>query len=175
MGLLTSVVGVAAAWQLAAPSTRQAPPAGAPAVESQAVGATPTQVRVPLRWDASTDTTVAAYVVSWGDTPGAYTANTVVAGTATTVELELSARPEPYFVAVQARNAAGQLSGYSNEFGLDVSSGRAKPLRAAKAKPSSTRKAGAKPKLTKEQKAQARREKQERKKKAREAGAQKEP
>ena len=180
MGLLAGLAGLVAAWLLTTAAAQQVTPqaAGLPSAASPAKAASPGTTSVLMRWDANTEADLAGYVVSWGDKPGAYDRSRTVGPGTTSVELELAPRPQPYFVAVQARDAAGRLSGYSNEFGLDLSSGLARPLKTPKANASSstsTKKAGAKPKLTKEQKAQARREKQERKKKAQEAAAQKTP
>jgi len=91
-------------------------------------------VKVGFSWDPNTESDLAGYVVSWGDKPGGYTQSKSLGREATSVELELALRPEPYYVAVQARNAAGQVSGYSNEFSLDVSSGKAKAVKAGKTK-----------------------------------------
>lgn len=128
--------------------------------------------KAPVRWDASPEADLAGYVVSWGDAPGRYTSTKEVGPDVTSLELIVSLRPNPYFVVVQARDKSGKLSGYSNEFGLDVSSGVARPLRRPKTTAKSTRPAAVssgadasrtvKPKLTKEEKAQLRREKQER-------------
>lgn len=93
----------------------------APSPAASPVSTDPVKVR--LSWDASGEREVVGYKVSWGDMPGRYTESTSLAAPASSVELSLSPRPAPYFVAVQARSGAGQVSTYSNEFVLDLSSG----------------------------------------------------
>jgi len=172
-GVLTAVCGLATVWLFAAPLARQAETrVAATTGTSGETGAGLATTKVRLRWDPSTDTDLAGYVVSWGDGPGKYRESTTVGPDVTSVELDVAPRPEPYFVAIQARNRAGKLGGYSNEFGLDLSSGTPQALKPPKASKSSSSKVKTpKPKLTPEEKAQRRREKQERKRKAQEAGA----
>lgn len=83
------------------------------------------KLTVRFAWDTVDAPTTTAYVVSWGDKPGVYTASTTVGAKESEAQISLTVRPEPYYVVVQARDASGTLSGYSNPFSLDVSSGKA--------------------------------------------------
>jgi hypothetical protein len=174
-GVLTMLGGVATVWLLAAPAARQAEVrAGATQAATREAAVASGEAKVRLRWDPSTDKDVAGYVVSWGDAPAKYTQTRTVGPDVTSIELDVAPRPEPYFIAIQARNRAGQVGGYSNEFGLDLSSGTPQAVKVPNVKrTSSSKNAKAKPALTEEEKAQRRLEKQERKKKAREAAKQK--
>jgi hypothetical protein len=184
-GGLAALGGLATVWLLAAPTHRQTEPrAGATSVAQSEAPASGTPGKVRLRWDPSPDTDLAGYVVSWGDAPSKYTDTRTVGPDVTSIELDMVPRPQPYFIAIQARNRAGQVGGYSNEFGLDLSSGTPRALKVPKAakatgakktKPASAKTPGTKAKLTPEEKAQRRLEKQERKRKAREASKQKQP
>lgn len=176
-GVLAAFGGLATVWLLAAPEVRQADhraAASQAATGETAVPGGPTKVR--LRWDPSPDKDLAGYVVSWGDAPSKYTATRTVGPDVTSIELDIAPRPQPYFVAIQARNRAGQVGGYSNEFGLDLSSGTPRALTVPKVRrTASSRDAGRKSKLTDEEKAERRLAKQERKRKAREAATLKKP
>jgi hypothetical protein len=171
---LAGLGGLATVWLLATPAISQVESRAATAnvaAGSNSGGLPATKVQ--LRWDPSTDTDVSGYLVSWGDVPGKYTQTQAVGPEVTSLDLNVSPRPQPYYIAVQTRNRAGQLSGFSNEFGLDLSSGRPRPLKMAgwraKGSSSEAKVKTPKPKLTPEEKAQRRREKQERKRKAQEA------
>ena len=176
-GALIALGGLATAWLLAAEATRQVETREvATSVAAGEKGASVTATKVKLRWDSSSEKDLAGYVVSWGDASSKYTETRTVGSDVTSIELDLAPRPQPYFIAIQARNRAGQVSGYSNEFGLDLSSGTPQPLKVPSiraTRSSSSKVKTAKPKLTPEEKAQRRRDKQERKRKAQEAAAQK--
>jgi hypothetical protein len=67
-----------------------------------------------LAWDASTDTTVTGYRLSYGTGTGTYT-QTVDVGNVTQFTVNGLDLALNYFFAVQAYNAAGLVSSYSNE------------------------------------------------------------
>lgn len=163
-------------WLLATPAASQVETraASAPAATEGTSPAPPVPGKVRFAWDPSGDKDVAGYVVSWGDAPGKYTDTRTVGADTTSIELAVTPRPQPYYLAIQARNRAGQLSGYSNEFALDLSSGEPRALQVpgwrANRASSATAKTP-KSKLTPEEKAQRRREKQERRRRAQEAKA----
>lgn len=73
-----------------------------------------------INWDGTTDPEVAGYILSYGTRPTQYLAS-VDAGSTTSVTLDLV--PGTYYFAVQAYNAAGLLSAYSNEVVLVVGGG----------------------------------------------------
>lgn len=177
MSVLAVAGGLATVWLLATPSARQAAAqAGTSTTSAEAGTSAVRTTTVRLAWDPNAEQDLAGYVVSWGDTSGQYTQSKAVGAKETTVDIEVALRAQPYFIVVQGRNTAGQLGGYSNEFRLDVSSGRARPLKApAASSAAAAKKAGAKPKLSKEEKAQLRREKKERQKKAQGAAGEKQP
>lgn len=171
--VLAGLAGVTTVWLFATPAASQeARAAAAPAAPDSAHAAPPGDGKVRFSWEPSQDKDVTGYVVSWGDTPGKYTESKTVGPDVTRVELDVAPRPQPYYVAVQSRNRAGQLSGYSNEFGLDLSSGEPKALRVPtwrETRSQSAKVKTPKPKLTPEEKAQRKREKQEQRRKAQEA------
>jgi hypothetical protein len=130
---VTAAMGMAG-WEWRTVAARMQPTAAQSEPPPTATAGAPTQaVHVSFRWAPSPDTDVTGYLVSWGDKPGVYTSTSTVGPTSTSIELSLMRRPEPYYVAVQARNVAGALSAYSNEFSLDVFSGRPRATKVKKA------------------------------------------
>lgn len=129
-------------WLLAGGDGRPDQPAAVAAPPAPTAGATePGSVPVRLRWDAVAGADVAEYLVSWGDGPATYTASRTVGRAETAIVLDLPRRAKPYYFAVQTRDTAGRMSGFSNEFAIDVSSGRATTWKpAVKQKPARVRK-----------------------------------
>lgn len=151
--VLAAAVMAGREWLPAVASGRQpgststgAPGAAAPEASGQ--GRT---VKVEFKWQPNTEADLAGYIVSWGDKPGVYTSSKSVGPQATSVEFPVVVRPEPYYVVVQARDAKGALSGYSNEFALDVSGGKARAVKSPM-KPKPKREKSAKPKKDKRNK-----------------------
>jgi len=73
---------------------------------------------VTLAWDASSDTTVTGYIVSWGSRSGSYSAQVDV-GNKTQYTL-LGIPTGPYYFVVKAYNSLGMISDPSNEVSTTV-------------------------------------------------------
>jgi hypothetical protein len=80
---------------------------------------------VIAQWDANPESDVAGYVLSYGTQSGAYT-TTVDVGEVTSFSFSLTAG-QTYFLAVQAYDTVGSISGYSQEIVYNVPSGTVLP------------------------------------------------
>ena len=105
-GALIALGGMATAWLVAAEATRQVETREvATSVAAGEKGASVTATKVKLRWDSSAEKDLAGYVVSWGDASSKYTETRTVGPDVTSIELDLAPRPQPYFIAIQARRS----------------------------------------------------------------------